>query len=114
LPPLVRLLARPNKVYLKRAEKCLSTIISNCPLPSIILHLRNGLDDKSDACKRAAATAIVFALERWDAARWHERDLELLELCVRKMASDKDAQVRKTGKEVWGIFQETWPQRVEE
>lgn len=114
LPPLIRLLARPNKVYLKRAKSCLSKIITNCPLPNILPHLRNGLDDKSDECKRSAATAIEQAIDEWDRARWHERDLELLEVCLRKMAADKDAKVRQTGKKVWAQFQDVWPERVEE
>lgn len=113
LPPLVRLLARPNKIYIKRAEKCLLTIISHCPIPSILVHLRSGLDDRADSCKRSCATSIEATIHEWERSRWHERDLELLELCVRKMATDRDAEVRKTAKRVWGLFVETWPERVE-
>ncbi|KAL1408778.1 hypothetical protein Q8F55_005591 [Vanrija albida] len=114
LPPLIRLLARPNKVYLKRAEKCLLTIISHCPLPTIVIHLRGGLDDKSDSCRRASSTAIERSVELWDHARWHNKDLEVLELCVRKMATDRDAEVRKTAKRVWARFADDFPERVEE
>jgi hypothetical protein len=111
---LVKLLGRPNKVYLKRAERCMSTIISNCPLPAIIPHLRIGLDDRSETCKRLSATSIELAIREWDVDRWHDKDLEVLERCIRKMATDKDAQVRKTGKGVWASFQEIWPERVDE
>lgn len=114
LPPLIRLLARPNKVYLKRAEKCLQTIIVHCPLPNILIHLRNGLDDKSDACKRASAIGVERAVLEWDHSIWNEKGLEVLELCIRKMATDRDADVRKTGKRVWAHFMEVWPERVDE
>ncbi|TXT10770.1 hypothetical protein VHUM_02275 [Vanrija humicola] len=114
LPPLIRLLARPNKVYLKRAEKCLLTIISHCPLPTILIHLRGGLDDKSDMCRRASGVAIERSVELWDRTRWHDKDLEILELCMRKMATDRGAEVRKTAKRVWALFADDFPERVEE
>lgn len=113
LPPLVRLLARPNKVYFKRAEKCLSTIIQHCPLPAILVYLRNGLDDRSDQCKRASAIGIESTIIQWAAPRWSDKDLNLLELCVTKMATDRDNEVRKTGKRVWAQFCDLWPERVE-
>lgn len=114
LPPLVRLLARPNKVYFKRAERCLATIIQHCHLPIILTHLRIGLDDRSDQCKRASGIGIETTLVHWDGPRWHEKDLDVLEDCVRKMATDRDSEVRKTGKRVWAQFCELWPERVEE
>ncbi|EKD02119.1 hypothetical protein A1Q2_03481 [Trichosporon asahii var. asahii CBS 8904] len=114
LPPLVRLLARPNKVYLKRAEKCLQTIITHCHLPSILIYLRNGLDDKSDACKRASAVGVERAVLEWDRDIWNEKGLDVLELCIRKMATDRDADVRKTGKRVWALFMDIWPERIDD
>ncbi|GMK58439.1 hypothetical protein CspeluHIS016_0504710 [Cutaneotrichosporon spelunceum] len=95
LPPLVRLLARPNKVFFKRSES-------------------HGLDDRSDQCKRAAAVGIESAMAQWDPRRWPDKDLDLLELCVRKMATDRDGEVRKTARRVWGLFSELWPERVED
>ncbi|BEI79912.1 hypothetical protein CcaverHIS002_0104410 [Cutaneotrichosporon cavernicola] len=114
LPPLVRLLARPNKVFFKRAEKCLATIILHCPLPTILIYLSHGLDDRSDQCKRASAIGIESAMIQWDCHRWSEKDLDLLELCVRKMATDRDGEVRKTARRVWGLFSELWSERVED
>jgi hypothetical protein len=115
IPVLVRLLARPNKVYLKRAERCLGTIVAHCPLPLILIYLRTGLDDRSDVCRRSCAAAIEQAVNEWDASRFHhEKDLENLETCVRKMGRDRDAEVRKTAKRVWATFSETWPERVDE
>ncbi|BEJ10984.1 hypothetical protein CspHIS471_0104060 [Cutaneotrichosporon sp. HIS471] len=114
LPPLIRLLARPNKVFFKRAEKCLSAIILHCPLPTILIHLSHGLDDRSDQCKRASAIGIESAMTQWDSHRWSEKDLDLLELCVRKMATDRDGEVRKTARRVWGLFSELWSERVED
>ncbi|KAL7423510.1 hypothetical protein Q5752_001090 [Cryptotrichosporon argae] len=114
LPPLVRLLARPNKVYLKRSEKCLATIITHCQLPSILVHLRGGLDDRSDQCKRACAGGFERAVTEWPREIWSDKEVETLEACVRKMATDRDAEVRKIAKRVWGRFMEVWPERVEE
>lgn len=114
VPPLIRLLARPNKVFIKRASKCLETIISHCQLPILIVHLRNALDDRSDQCKRSSAAAIQQAVDQWEVNVWHDKDMATLEFCVQKMAKDKDAEVRKTGKTLWAVFQEIWPERVAE
>lgn len=114
LPPLIRLLARPNKVFIKRAEKCLATIIQHCHLPTILIHLRSGLDDRSDLCRRASSVGIESTMMHWEHHRWAEKDLEVLELCIRKMATDRDGDVRKIARRVWALFGELWPERVDE
>ncbi|KAK4686217.1 hypothetical protein P7C73_g3911, partial [Tremellales sp. Uapishka_1] len=113
LPPLIRLLARPNKVYLRRAEKCLATIITHCPLPSLIPILRVGLEDKNDVCRRSSAAGIERMALEWDRSVWG-KGIKEFEVCLRKMGGDKDAEVRKTGKRVWAAYSEEWPERVDE
>jgi len=113
IPTLVRLLARPNKVYLKRAEKCLSTIITHCPLAAIITFLKVGLEDKNDVCRRGTAAGIERAAKEWTREIWGSKVGEL-EWSLKKMGADKDAEVRKIGKRVWALYNETWPERVDE
>lgn len=114
LDPLVKLLARPNKVFLKRADKCLSTIISHCQLVSIVVELRKGLSDDSATCRRGSATGIERAMLEWPFEILGEKGVEKLEDALRKMATDKDAEVRQTSKRIWGKYNELWPERVEE
>ncbi|WVQ81703.1 hypothetical protein IAT38_003828 [Cryptococcus sp. DSM 104549] len=114
LEPLIELLGRPNKVFLKRSEKCLATIISHCHLPAIIPELRRGLDDNSAQCRKGCAVGLERAIKEWPAEVWAEKWLVVLEGGMKKMATDKDPDVRKVGKRVWALFNEFWPERVEE
>ncbi|ORX38690.1 clasp N terminal-domain-containing protein [Kockovaella imperatae] len=116
LDPLIKLLGRPNKVVLKRTEKCLSIIISKCHIPSILLELKRGLYDEAATCRRGCSIAIERALHDWpeDGATWNEKSLEALEQGIKKMATDKDPEVRQTGRRVWARFQDLFPERVED
>ncbi|TYJ52628.1 hypothetical protein B9479_006760 [Cryptococcus floricola] len=113
LETIVTLLGRPNKVYLRRTEKCLATIISNCHLPVIVQELRKGLDDNAAACRKGCAVAIDRALQEWPYDLWNDKWLKVLEGCIKKMGADKDLQVRETGREVLALFAEAWPERVD-
>jgi hypothetical protein len=114
LEPLVKLLGRPNKVFLKRAEKCLLTIIAHCHLPSILPELRRGLSDEAATCRRGCAIGVERALREWSKAVIGEKGVVVIEEAVKKMATDKDPEVRATGKRVWARFRDIWQERIEE
>jgi len=114
MEPMLKLLARPNKVFLKRAEKCLATIISHCQLPSLITELRKGLNDEAATCRRGCATGFSKMTIEWDRDVIGEKGVVVLEDSLRKMATDKDSEVRKLGKTVWARYCDVWPERVDE
>lgn len=43
-----------------------------------------------------------------------EKGVVILEEALRKMATDKDPEVRQISKRVWARFREVWPERVDE
>lgn len=114
LPPTIRLLARPNKVYLRRAEKCLVTIVTHCPLPSLITLIKSGIDDKNEACRRSCGTALEKIVREWDKELVGAKGVAELEVAMRKMATEKDAEVRKIGKRMWENYTAKWPERIEQ
>jgi hypothetical protein len=114
LEAIVKLLARPNKVFFKRTEKCLSTIISHCHLPAIIVELKRGLTDDASGCRRGCAAGFERAVNEWDKGVWGEKGLVVLEEGLKRIATDKDQEVRQTGKRVWKMFMEMWPERIDE
>lgn len=114
LPPLVQLLGRPNKVFLKRAEKCLWTIITHCHLSSILFELRKGLSDEAATCRRGCASGVERALLEWDRGTFGEKGAGAVEEGLRRVGTDKDPEVRATGKRIWMKFSEIWPERVDE
>ncbi|WVQ99840.1 hypothetical protein IAU59_006983 [Kwoniella sp. CBS 9459] len=113
MEPLVQLLGRPNKVFLKRAEKCLLTIITHCQIPTILLELRRGLDDTAATCRKGCSIGIERTIIEWPSEIWTEKAMTIVEESVKKMATDKDPEVRQTGKRVWALFMDVWPERVE-
>ncbi|RXK38126.1 hypothetical protein M231_04587 [Tremella mesenterica] len=114
LEPLRQLLGRPNKVFLKRAEKCLATVISHCPLPSILPELFRGLADEAATCRRGCASGIERAMTEWDNDLFGGKSLTILEDAVKRMATDKDPEVRQIGKRVWALYTASWPDRADE
>jgi hypothetical protein len=114
IPPTIRLLARPNKVYLRRAEKCLLTIVVHCPLPSLITLIRLGTQDKNEACRRSCGGALERILREWDRELIGNKGLVELEAAMKRMATEKDAEVRKIGKRMWENYAAKWPERIEE
>jgi hypothetical protein len=53
-------------------------------------------------------------MKEWDTGIWGEKGLVVLEEVLRKIAVDRDQEVRATGKRVWKLFCDFWPERVEE
>lgn len=114
--PLIKLFGRPNKVFLKRAERCLLKIIDNCHIATIVVELKKGLFDEAASCRRLSSIGIERALNGggWALETWTEKSLLALEDGLKKMATDKDPEVRQTGKRVWTKFMEMFPERVDE
>ena len=114
--PLLKLLGRTNKVILKRVDKCIATIISNCHLPSILYELKKGLSDEATTCRRGCAVGFERAVEDWERGEgaWHDKTLGCLEEALRRVATDKDPEVRQSGKRLWKRYQDVWPERVDE
>jgi hypothetical protein len=112
VPPLIKLLARPNKVYLRRAEKSLLTIAQYCPHPSFILIVKSGVDDKSDTCRRACGTVLSYVLQEWGMATLGNKGLGEVEDAIKRMATERDAEVRKIAKGMWEVYNERFADRV--
>lgn len=112
-PVIIRLLARPNKVYLRRAERCLLTIITFCPCSNLLPHLLTGIEDKSDSCRQKSGAGIEKVMEEWDRDVIGTRGIQELEGAMKKMATDKDPEVRRAAKKSWEAFANKYPERVD-
>jgi hypothetical protein len=113
LPPVIKLLARPNKVFLRRAEKCLLLIVSHCPIAQLVPLVMDGVQDKNEACRRSCSLAVKTIVNDWDKALIGTKGIMEIEAAMRKMATDKDPEVRKAGKAVWEQYKIVWPERVD-
>jgi len=112
VPPLIKLLARPNKVYLRRAEKSLMTIAQYCPSPAFIAMIRTGVEDKSDTCRRSCGAVMAFILENWEVSWMGNKGMADIEDAMKKMATERDAEVRKIAKGMWETYNMHYADRV--
>lgn len=120
LPVLIKLLARPNKIYVTRTCNCLAEIIHSCRHPHILTFLANGLDDKSSAVRRSCVEMVLESLtggsNRSLLMDKHalEKRLGCIEETIRKGATDKEVKIRELSRSVWDVYKREWPDRVAE
>lgn len=76
--------------------------------------IKQGIEEKSEAQRRAVGVVLSRILMEWDRETIGRKGITELEGAVRKMATEKDAEVRRTGKGMWKVYVEKWPERVDE
>ncbi|KAG8956331.1 hypothetical protein FRC04_004411 [Tulasnella sp. 424] len=125
IPALVKVLSRPNKVFVNRGQACLLLIIEHCHLPSIVPHLREAVKDKSQTLRLAAIEATLHVLEHFDKSLLdvregtssiqirHRGNAEDIESIVKDTARDANPTVRQVSRKVFEKYSEMWPERVE-
>ncbi|KAG9050710.1 hypothetical protein FS837_003048 [Tulasnella sp. UAMH 9824] len=125
IPALVKLLMRPNKVFVNRAQACLLLIIEHCHLPSIVPLLREAVKDKAQTLRLAAIEATLHILEHFDKSLLevkegsssiqirHRGNVEDIESIIKDTARDANPTVRQVSRKVFEKYTEIWPERVE-
>ncbi|BGP33245.1 hypothetical protein JCM10296v2_005039 [Rhodotorula toruloides] len=120
LPSVLRLFARPNKVYVTRAASTAASIIRNTRLGEvlrfIVLEWRNeGGKSASFREQAAAAVAVVLGCDTGSLAVEKdslERRIEDLEWVIKTGAVGREVTVRADMKKCWEVYRREWPDRV--
>ncbi|GAA5827362.1 hypothetical protein JCM11251_003780 [Rhodosporidiobolus azoricus] len=120
LPTVLRLLAKPSKLYITRAASTLTSIIKNTHLVEVIKYIviewRNEAG-KSSTFREQATIAVtvmlgtdtgVLAVDK-DQLEKRVADLEWL---IKTGATGKEATVRADMKKCWEVYKREWPERV--
>lgn len=119
-PTVLRLFARPNKVYVTRAASTAASIIRNTRLGEvlrfIVLEWRNeGGKSASFREQAAAAVAVMLGCDTGSLAVEKdslERRIEDLEWIIKTGAVGREATVRAEMKKCWDVYRREWPDRV--
>ncbi|KAJ8293745.1 Protein stu-1 [Rhodotorula toruloides] len=119
-PSVLRLFARPNKVYVTRAASTAASIIRNTRLGEvlrfIVLEWRNeGGKSASFREQAAAAVAVMLGCDTGSLAVEKdslERRIEDLEWVIKTGAVGREATVRADMKKCWEVYRREWPDRV--
>ncbi|PRQ77736.1 CLASP N terminal-domain containing protein [Rhodotorula toruloides] len=120
LPSVLRLFARPNKVYVTRAASTAASIIRNTRLGEvlrfIVLEWRNeGGKSASFREQAAAAVAVMLGCDTGSLAVEKdslERRIEDLEWVIKTGAVGREVTVRADMKKCWEVYRREWPDRV--
>ncbi|BGP25698.1 hypothetical protein Rt10032_c06g2886 [Rhodotorula toruloides] len=120
LPSVLRLFARPNKVYVSRAASTAASIIRNTRLGEvlrfIVLEWRNeGGKSASFREQAAAAVAVMLGCDTGSLAvekESLERRIEDLEWVIKTGAVGREVTVRADMKKCWEVYRREWPDRV--
>lgn len=118
VPTLLNLTTRTNKLYISRAQTCLTHIVIASRLPALIHLLREAVKDKSHTLRIAATELVVSFLEAWrdqgdeDALR-RAKWVEDVESVIRSTAKDANATVRKTSRSIFELYKTIWSDRVD-
>lgn len=120
LPTVLRLYARPNKVYITRAASTVSSIIKNTKLADVIKWIVaewKSESGKSSTYREQAAAAVSFMLGADTGVlaidKEHlEKRLVDLEWIIKTGATGREATVRSDMKKCWEAYKREWPERV--
>ncbi|BGP49376.1 hypothetical protein JCM10450v2_005264 [Rhodotorula kratochvilovae] len=120
LPTLLRLFARPNKVYVTRAASTIASIIRNTRLGDvvrfIVLEWRNEAGKSASFREQAAAAVAIVLGADSDTLGVDkeslERRVEDLEWLIKTGATGREASVRSDMKKCWEVYKREWPERV--
>ncbi|GAA6009998.1 hypothetical protein JCM10207_007512 [Rhodosporidiobolus poonsookiae] len=120
LPTVLRLLAKPNKVYITRAASCLSSIIKNTHLADVIKYIvlewRNEAGKSATFREQAAgAVALILGVDGGELLVDKEhlaRRVEDLEWVIKTGATGREVTVRADMKKCWEVYKREWPERV--
>ncbi|GAA5839331.1 hypothetical protein JCM9279_005908 [Rhodotorula babjevae] len=120
LPTLLRLFARPNKVYVTRSASCVASIIRNTRIADVVrfiaLEWRNE-PGKSATFREQAAVALAIALGADTDTlgvdkEGLERRIDDVEWLIKNGATGREASVRAEMKKCWEVYKREWPDRV--
>lgn len=123
LPALLKVLERPNKVFVARGQACLAAVVENCHVPTIVPYLREAVKEKSQSLRLGAAEATVLLLEHWDKGLLDVREnsgsirrrgnVEDIEIIMKDTARDANPGVRQVGRKIYDLYAELWPERMD-
>lgn len=108
IPPLLKLCARTNKVFIVRAQKCISTIIKYTESGNIIPLLLERSRDKSASLRSIVAQSLIYALDHIQEAELRNR-LSGIEEAVRMGLSDPTMVVRQAYRHIFDKMADKYP-----
>ncbi|RKP08714.1 clasp N-terminal domain-containing protein, partial [Thamnocephalis sphaerospora] len=111
VPAVVRLCGRTNKVFVKRATRCLENSVHYTQLPEFISHFAEALRAQSKVMRKSAAECVCAVLRKLsvDELTAHVAQLETM---IRTGLVDADAEVRAESRKAYEMYTKLFESRV--
>lgn len=84
-------------------------ILEHCHLPGLVRDIAFEKEDANANLRKAVGKGCLIAIQAWEAGG----KVAEVEGVVRCLATDKDVEVRKVAKELWVVYKDVWPDRVD-
>ncbi|KAJ3209697.1 hypothetical protein HDU67_005991 [Dinochytrium kinnereticum] len=112
VPPVLRLCARANKVFVNSASSTLKVLIENARLASILPYLHDSLSSPAKTLRIAAADGFAHCLDVANPFRLASY-LEVIEAFIRVSAEDSTSEVRECARKIFERYKDNFPHRLE-
>lgn len=120
LPVLIRLLGKPNKIYITRTCACLAHLLHATRQAHLLTFFAEGLSDKSSTVRKSCVELVLTVMAGGpnkglllDKLALEKR-ITCIEETIRKGAVDKEVKIRELSRALWDVYKREWPDRVAE
>jgi len=111
VPAILKLCQRPNKVVLTRAQGCLSTVIKQTRLSSILPFLHENIKDKSATLRIVSSEAIYLCITTIETDKLANRVSDI-ESAIKIAGRDANPEVRRQARAILTDYGEKFPDRI--
>ncbi|KAG8832262.1 hypothetical protein FRC17_001621 [Serendipita sp. 399] len=109
VPTLLKLCQRPNKVVITRAQGCLTTVIKQTRLPSVLPFLRDAAKDKSVTLRVAAVESAYLCISSIEEDKLSNKITDI-ESIIKTTSRDPNPEVRKHSRVILQEYREKFPE----
>jgi hypothetical protein len=107
-PTLTKLCQRPNKVVLTRAHACITNIIQQTRLPSIIPFFKDAIKEKSVTLRVVVSESTLLCLKHIDEEKIVPK-LPDVEIIIKLAGRDANPEVRKNARLMLQEYRDHFP-----
>ncbi|KAI9599261.1 clasp N-terminal domain-containing protein, partial [Syncephalis fuscata] len=112
IPPVIRLCARTNKVFVKRAISCLDRSIQFSQLPDFLHPLAENQKAASKGMRRCTLECLNMVLHKIPSTDLHNSHVTIVEAMLRAGLVDADADARTEARKAYDAYAKLFEQRV--
>jgi hypothetical protein len=113
VPPVHKLTARTNKIFVNRAAKVLVAVIEETQLTTCWPYLCDGVKSINKNMRGKSMDLVVLCLDKWSTDVVANLGLDKVELALSDGMADPAPEVRESARKGFGIYTTKFPEHKE-